>query len=118
MIEISLLAAAFSLLPIVLSHTRFGAEVLWRLSAGINLVAFATQFGFAARRAARIVRSGGQAFPRAWGALVLTLVALVVASLAASALGFSSSSLYIAALFLQLVYSGASFVRFIAFLTS
>ncbi len=118
MIEISLLAAAFSLLPIVLSHAHLGAEALWRLSAGINLAAFATQFGFMVRRATRIIRSGGQGFPRPWGVFVFTLAAFVVASLAASALGFSSASLYISALFAQLVFSGASFVRFIAFLTS
>ena len=117
MIEISLLAAGFSLLPVVLSHVGCAPEVLWRLAAGINLIAFVTQFGLTLRRAARIMRPGAPR-PLAWGALVVSIAAIVVLFLGASALGFAPSSFYVAALFLQLVLSGSSFVRFFAFLTS
>ena len=118
MIETSLLAAGFSLLPIVLAHVGCDPEVLWRLSATINLVAFAAQFGLMVARGTRIVRSGVPRPPLAWGALLFAFATFIVISLAASALGYSSSSFYIAALFLQLVLSGSSFVRFFAFLTS
>jgi hypothetical protein len=116
MIETSLLAAGVSLLPIVLAHVGCTPESLWRLAAGINFVAFATQFGFMLLRAARILRSGASR-PLAWGIFVFSIVTIVFLLLGASILGFAPSSLYIAALFFQLVLSGSAFVRFFAFLT-
>jgi hypothetical protein len=117
MIEASLLAAGSSLLPIVLLHTSFSPEVLWRLAAGITLAAFSAQVAFAFHRAARIIRSDAP-MPPAWRGYMFAGVTFIAFSLAASALGFSPSSFYIAALFLQLVFSGSLFIRFFAFLTS
>jgi len=117
MIESSLLAAGFSLLPIVLFHVGCAPELLWRLAAAISLLAFTAQFGLAMRRGLRIIRAGaGQ--PRAWGAAVTLIAVAVMLLLGAATLGFASSSFYVAALFLQVVLSGGSFVRFFAFLVN
>jgi hypothetical protein len=118
MIETSLLAAGFSLLPIVLLHVGCGPQGLWRLSAGINLVAFSAQFGLTLRRGMRIIRSGAPRPSMAWGVFVVSVAASIVVLLGASALGFSPSSTYVGAIFLQLALSGSTFVRFFALLTS
>ena len=118
MIETSLSAAGFSLLPIVLSHIGFASEVVWRLAAGINLVAFVAQLGLTVRRGMRIIAASGGSVPRAWVAFVFAFATFIVVSLAVSTLGFSSAPLYVGALFLQLVLSGSMFVRFFALLTS
>jgi hypothetical protein len=114
MIETSLLAAGFSLLPIVLEHLGFEPRTLWRVASGMNLLAFAPQFTLALRRSTAIIRASGEPTPRAWGAVTTLIAMLTVALLAASALGFGSSSLYIAAIFLQLVLAGIAFHRFFA----
>jgi hypothetical protein len=118
MIEISLLAAGCSLLPIVLAHAGCSPVTVWRISAGINLIMFSAQFGLTFRRGVRIIRSGQGKPSWLWGAFAISVAASVVVLLGASALGFSPSSMYVGAIFLQLVLSGSTFVRFFALLTN
>jgi len=117
MIETSLLAAGFSLLPIALFDIGMNTQLLWRWSAAANLVAFVAQFALTLRRGTRIIRSGAPR-PRVWGGLVFALAVGIVFCLGLSATGIDSAALFIIALSLQLVLSGGSFARFFAFLTS
>jgi len=114
MIETSLLAAGFSLLPMVLELLGFEPRALWRIASGMNLLAFAPQFALSFRRSTAIIRVSGEPTPKAWGAVTTLIAVLTVALLAASALGFASSRLYVAAIFLQLVLGGIAFHRFFA----
>jgi hypothetical protein len=115
MLLLSLIAAAFSLLPTLPSAFGASDEATWRLSAVLFLIAWAG-FGLQGLIAGlRLSRSGTRPFSRPlfWSNLVIhvpAMIALLLVAIDAPLVASVRSAVYLAALFAMLYLAGAYFV--------
>lgn len=108
----SLIAAAFSLLPLVLSAIGIGETLLWQVACAIFLVACLLYLLPAWRRALPVIRASRWSGSRF---LVPFLTVVPNALLFLGILGLaipSPSACYVLAVYLQLVLSGSLFYRY------
>jgi hypothetical protein len=115
MLETSLMAAAFSLLPLLLLQGEWREAIVWRAASGLYLVAFGAAFAHGVRRSYRITRALGRLPTSPVWVEVMALGLGVIGLLALAALGWplrSAAFAYAGALFLQLVLSGLFFYQF------
>jgi hypothetical protein len=115
MLLLSLIAAAFSLLPTLPSAFGASDEATWRLSAVLFLIAWAG-FGLQGLIAGlRLSRSGTRPFSRPlfWSNLAIhvpAMIALFLVAIDAPLVASVRSAVYLAALFAMLYLAGAYFV--------
>jgi hypothetical protein len=115
MLFLSLIAAAFSLLPTLPSAFGASDEATWRLSAVLFLIAWAG-FGLQGLIAGlRLSRSGTRPFSRPlfWSNLAIhvpAMIALLLVAIDAPLVASVRSAVYLAALFAMLYLAGAYFV--------
>jgi hypothetical protein len=115
MLFLSLIAAAFSLLPTLPSAFGASDEATWRLSAVLFLIAWA---GFDLQgliAGLRLSRSGTRPFSRPlfWSNLAIhvpAMIALLLVAIDAPLVASVRSAVYLAALFAMLYLAGAYFV--------
>ncbi len=112
-----LLAAAFALLPSLLSRMEVEMEIAWRTSAGLFMV---VSVGFLGRSVPVVLRAYGpanQGVPRTvW--LSTGIIGAKWIALALCAIGVLPVSTYLAALFATLYLAGVTFVRIFVSLSS
>jgi hypothetical protein len=111
LLSYSLLAAAFSVLPLVLSAMSIGETLLWQIASAIYLVVSLSRLLPAWRRAFAAARAsqGGSWF------LVPSLLVVPNALLFLGVLGFATPSpisCYVLAVYLHLVLAGLLFYRY------
>lgn len=115
MIETSLLAAAFALLPLLLAQGAWSEAGAWRGASVLYLVTFGAAFAHGVRRSYRHTRELGRLPTSPVWIEVMALGLGVLGLLALAAVGRplrSAAFTYGAALFLQLVLSGLFFYQF------
>jgi hypothetical protein len=114
---LSLLTAAFALLPSLISRMEADPETAWRVAAGLFLV---VSVGFLGRSVPVVLRAYGPAnhgVPRTvW--LSLGVIGAKWIALALCAIGILPVSTYLAALFATLYLAGVTFVRIFVSLAS
>lgn len=113
MIGFSLIAALFSLVPLVLSAAGLSDAAAWRFSS-IGLLAAMLGWTAVGISRSRDLRRSGYRPPRIVGMLIRTITAFVLLVLLANALGFVglyAGGAYVACVFIPLVYAAFFFLR-------
>jgi hypothetical protein len=113
LLENSLLAVAFSLLPLVLSAAGVAETHRWQLVSVAFLITWLSQFARSYGRAFRVLRASKRPVANRGTIAVVALIAVGNGLLAIGALGLATpTSCYIIAVYVQLVLSGLLFYRY------
>ena len=117
MVEVALLVALFSILPLSIRKFPVLDETVWRFCSGLLTVAWSTVFLLTMSRARRAERAGFRMGSAPYVYFLYSIAATSAGSLAANALGVFTSvsgAVYLSNLGVLLFVSGVWFIRLIA----
>ena len=113
MIGFSLIAALFSIVPLILSAVGLSDAAAWRLSS-VGLLAAVLGWTAIGISRSRDLKHSGYRPARMIGVLIRTITAFVLLILLANAVGFLgqyAGGVYVACVFIPLVYAAFFFLR-------